>query len=303
MTSYTTNEHGGLHWIPVSSRGRCAWYSTSMQCCTGLDTIHTSAWNEEGIIMWITMCRREDPGTRFGLNVPRIDALPRKLQDVSTERKTRSMKLFTGLALSLLLCTAVVSVVKADDDDLGSRAFVLVQKSVNTPEEIKHSEGTLKNVLVQSRNATVTITVNNVGGLVASDVQVEDSFEEELFEISGVTSAKYDKLLPGEQREFSYQIVPTWHTEDLRNVSQYYTQKAATVLYSYGEDEDLNERVSESSTEQIVPVFSNEDYLARTAMFAREWITFFLLSAGPVLGPLFYYTYVSNLIKEGQKRR
>ena len=219
------------------------------------------------------------------------------------ERKTRSMKLFTGLALSLLLCTAVVSVVKADDDDLGSRAFVLVQKSVNTPEEIKHSEGTLKNVLVQSRNATVTITVNNVGGLVASDVQVEDSFEEELFEISGVTSAKYDKLLPGEQREFSYQIVPTWHTEDLRNVSQYYTQKAATVLYSYGEDEDLNERVSESSTEQIVPVFSNEDYLARTAMFAREWITFFLLSAGPVLGPLFYYTYVSNLIKEGQKRR
>ena len=51
------------------------------------------------------------------------------------------MKLFTGLALSLLLCTAVVSVVKADDDDLGSRAFVLVQKSVNTPEEIKHSEG------------------------------------------------------------------------------------------------------------------------------------------------------------------
>ena len=56
-------------------------------------------------------------------------------------------------------------------------------------------EGTLKNVLVQSRNATVTITVNNVGGLVASDVQVEDSFEEELFEISGVTSAKYDKLL------------------------------------------------------------------------------------------------------------
>ena len=33
------------------------------------------------------MCRREDPGTRFGLNVPRIDALPRKLQDVSTEKK------------------------------------------------------------------------------------------------------------------------------------------------------------------------------------------------------------------------
>merc|ERR1719181_2665244 len=98
---------------------------------------------------------------------------------------------------------------------------------------------------------------------------------------SGETSVKYDKLNPGEQREFSYQIVPTWFTEDLRNVSQYYTQKSATVLYSYGDDEDLTERVSESSTEQIVPVFSNEDYLARTALFVREWITFFLLSAGP----------------------
>ena len=208
------------------------------------------------------------------------------------------MKLFTGLALSLLLCTAVVSVVRADDDDLGSRAFVLVQKSVITPEEIKHSEGTLKNVLVQSRNATVTITVNNVGGLVANDVQVEDSFEEELFEISGATSAKYDKLLPGEQREFSYQVVPTWYTEDLRNVSQYYTQKAATVLYSYGEDEDLNERVSESSTEQIVPVFSNEDYLARTAMFVREWITFFPAIGWTSFGP----TFLLQLCKQNDKR-
>ena len=93
------------------------------------------------------------------------------------------MKIFTaGLTLCVLLCA--VSVIKADDDDLSSRAFVLVQKSVITPEEIKHSEGTLKNVLVQSRNATVTITVNNVGGVAANDVQVEDSFEEELFEIS-----------------------------------------------------------------------------------------------------------------------
>jgi uncharacterized repeat protein (TIGR01451 family) len=212
------------------------------------------------------------------------------------------MKIFTaGLTLCVLLCA--VSVIKADDDDLSSRAFVLVQKSVITPEEIKHSEGTLKNVLVQSRNATVTITVNNVGGVAANDVQVEDSFEEELFEISGATSAKYAKLNPGEQREFSYQIVPNWFTEDLRNVSQYYTQKSATVLYSYGDDEDLTERVSESSTEQIVPVFSNEDYLARTALFVREWITFFLLSAGPVLGPLFYYVYVNKMIKDGQKKR
>ena len=110
------------------------------------------------------MCRREDKNTVRPQRTSH-DALPQNSRTYPhrPERKTRSMKLFTGLALSLLLCTAVVSVVKADDDDLGSRAFVLVQKSVNTPEEIKHSEGTLKNVLVQSRNATVTITVNNVG--------------------------------------------------------------------------------------------------------------------------------------------
>lgn len=211
------------------------------------------------------------------------------------------MKLIATVALCALLCATAVYA--DEEEDLSSRAFVLVQKSVITPEEIKHSEGTLKNVLVQSRNATVTITVNNVGGVVANDVQVEDSFEEELFDVSGETSAKYDKLNPGEQREFSYQIVPTWFTEDLRNVSQYYTQKSATVLYSYGDDEDLTERVSESSTEQIVPVFSNEDYLARTALFVREWITFFLLSAGPILGPLFYYMYVNKMINDAQKKR
>jgi|EP00945_MAST-04E_sp_MAST-4E-sp1_P004651 hypothetical protein len=207
---------------------------------------------------------------------------------------------FASKALALA-CLAVGTF--ADEADLSSRAFVLVQKSIITPEVIKHSEGELKNVLVESRNASVKITVKNVGGVAASDVQVTDSFEDDLFNVHGSTSATYKSLNAGESQSFEFVIVPTWFTEDLRNVSQYYTQNAASVAYSYGEGDDLVERVSESSTEMIVPVFSNEDYLARTALFLREWITFFLLAAGPVLGPFFYYMTVNRMIQDSQKKR
>ena len=85
---------------------------------------------------------------------------------------------FASKALALA-CLAVGTF--ADEADLSSRAFVLVQKSIITPEVIKHSEGELKNVLVESRNASVKITVKNVGGVAANDVQVTDSFEEDLY--------------------------------------------------------------------------------------------------------------------------
>ena len=228
---------------------------------------------------------------------------------------TRSTKLFRKIRVTfqyqrpnmstlckVLVVAALATRGLADDIDLGSRAFVLVQKSIKSPESIKHEEGELKNVLVKSRNASVVVTVNNVGEEAARDVQVVDSFEEDLFLIDGATSANFKTLGAGETRSFEFTIVPKWFTEDLRNVSQYYTHRPASVVYSYGEGDDLVERVSESSTEQIVPIFSNEDYQARTAMFVKEWITFFVLAAIPVFGPFFHYNANHKKMQDGQRR-
>ena len=53
----------------------------------------------------------------------------------------------------------------------------------------------------------------------------------DLFNVHGSTSATYKSLNAGESQSFEFVIVPTWFTEDLRNVSQYYTQNAASIIH------------------------------------------------------------------------
>ena len=79
--------------------------------------------------------------------------------------------------LVFLLLVTLSAVVLGDD--MADRAMVLARKSVTS--EFKQPVGAeeLTNVIVENRNFTVTVSLYNVGGQEAFEIEVEDEWEEE----------------------------------------------------------------------------------------------------------------------------
>ena len=79
--------------------------------------------------------------------------------------------------LVFLLLVTLSAVVLGDD--VADRAMVLARKSVTS--EFKQPVGAeeLTNVIVENRNFTVTVSLYNVGGQEAFEIEVEDEWEYE----------------------------------------------------------------------------------------------------------------------------
>ena len=118
--------------------------------------------------------------------------------------------------------------------------------------------------------------------------------------MSGDYAAHFDKLAPGDSVDYSFVISPQFSTP-----KELYEYKPAMVTYMYGEEDEQAEAMATSSRPHTrVPnqrildgrtyVLSSQDYLAQTAMYFREWITFALLAIGPVLGPLGFYLFLKK---------
>jgi hypothetical protein len=198
------------------------------------------------------------------------------------------------LAASLLLGLGLVSAT----EDVSERALLLTQKSVGSD----FAQVDVANLLVEDRNFTVTVSLHNVGGQEAYDIEVEDEWEEDKFTVvDGSMRATFAKLSPGESEEFSFTLVPNFNT--FPNLYEY---KPAMVTYMYGDEDDQMETIATSSRPHTrVPnqdrildgktyILSEKDYLAQTAMYFREWTTFALLAAGPVLAPALILSFLQS---------
>ena len=181
-------------------------------------------------------------------------------------------------------------------DDVADRAMVLARKSVTS--EFKQPVGAeeLTNVIVENRNFTVTLSLYNVGGLEAFEIEVEDEWEEDKFTlVDGSMRAAFSRLGPGENAEYSFVLSPLFTTP-----KKLYEYKPAMITYMYGEEDEQMETISTSSRPHTsVPnqpildgktyVLSEEDYKATTALYFREWLIYFFLAAVPILGPFFFW--------------
>ena len=134
-------------------------------------------------------------------------------------------------ATILLLACAFTTVVS---DDVSDRALLLARKSVTS--EFKQPVGSeeLENVLVEGRNFTVTVTIYNVGGQEAFEIEVEDEWEEDKFTVvDGSIRSAFPRLAPGESAEFSCVLSPQFSTP-----KKLYEYKPAMVTYMYGEEDE-----------------------------------------------------------------
>lgn len=186
-------------------------------------------------------------------------------------------------------------------DDVVDRAMVLARKSVTS--EFKQPVGAeeLENVLVEGANFTVTVSLYNVGGQEAFEIEVEDEWEEDKFTlVDGSMRAAFSRLGPGDTVEYSFVLSPQFATP-----KKLYEYKPAMVTYMYGEEDEQIETIATSSRPHTsVPnqpildgktyVLSEEDYKANTAMYYREWTTFAVLATGPILFPLLFWLQTST---------
>ena len=98
-------------------------------------------------------------------------------------------------------------------DDVVDRAMVLARKSVTS--EFKQPVGAeeLENVLVEGANFTVTVSLYNVGGQEAFEIEVEDEWEEDKFTlVDGSMRAAFSRLGPGDTVEYSFVLSPQFAT-------------------------------------------------------------------------------------------
>jgi hypothetical protein len=196
------------------------------------------------------------------------------------------------LQIILLACAATI----VASDGTGDRALVLARKSISSEFSRPYGGETLGNVLVEGSNFTVTVTLYNVGGQEAFEIEVEDEWEEDKFTLmDGSMRAAFTRLAPGENAEYSFVLSPQFSTKNL------YEYKPAMVTYMYGEEDEQIETIATSSRPHtIVPnqgiydgktfVLSEEEYKSTTAMYFKEWTVFGLVSFLPVIGPLLFWS-------------
>lgn len=202
------------------------------------------------------------------------------------------------VAAATLLAPALAS-------DLSERAVVLARKEVTS--EFSRPIGQAdesKNVLVEGEMFNVTITLYNQGGIEATDIEVEDEWEEDKFDVvpgeNSDMQAKFDSLVPGETVSYSFALIPRFNAEKTP-----YEYKPAMVTYQSGEDETIA-----TSSRPHTPFFnrdgrpilmdgkawilSKETFDSQTAMYFREWGVFGLVAALPVVAPLVMMVQLSS---------
>ena len=144
---------------------------------------------------------------------------------------------------------------------------------------------------------TVTVTVYNVGGQEAAEIEVEDEWEEDKFTLTdGSMRAAFPSLAPGEHAEFSFTLAPQFKTP-----SAMYEYKPAMVTYMYGEEDEQIETIATSSRPHTqmgnnqpfldgkAYVIGEEDYEGDNAMYGYEWGIFSALAGSTFFGPLFFW--------------
>jgi hypothetical protein len=210
------------------------------------------------------------------------------------------LRLLTAVSALLVSSAAATS-----GGDLSERAAVLARKEVTSEFTRPIGNGDeSKNVLVEGEMFNVTITLYNQGGLEATDIEVEDEWEEDKFDVvpgdNTDMTAKFESIAPGETLSYSFALRPKFNAE-----KNPYEFKPAMVTYQSGEDETIA-----TSSRPHTPfynrdgrpvlmdgkawVLSKETFDSQTAMFFREWGIFGLVAAGPVLGPLLLMWHVSS---------
>ena len=110
--------------------------------------------------------------------------------------------------LRLLTAVSALLVSSASAGDISERAVVLARKEVTSEFTRPIGQGEeSKNVLVEGEIFNVTITLYNQGGLEATDVEVEDEWEEDKFEVvpgdNTDMAAKFDAIAPGETLSYT----------------------------------------------------------------------------------------------------
>lgn len=173
----------------------------------------------------------------------------------------------------LLLACAFTAVLGLSD-----RALLLAHKKVTSEWSQKFHGEMCDNVLVQGRNFTVTVTVYNVGGVEAADIEVEDEWEEDKFTLTdGSMRAAFPSLAPGENAEYSFTLAPQFKTP-----SAMYEYKPAMVTYMYGEEDEQIETIATSSRPHTqmgsnqpfldgkAYIIGEEDYEGDNAMYERR---------------------------------
>eukprot|EP00946_MAST-07B_sp_MAST-7B-sp1_P001752 g1752.t1 len=207
--------------------------------------------------------------------------------------------------LRLLTAVSALLVSSASAGDISERAVVLARKEVTSEFTRPIGQGEeSKNVLVEGEIFNVTITLYNQGGLEATDVEVEDEWEEDKFEVvpgdNTDMAAKFDAIAPGETLSYTFALRPKFNAEKTP-----YEFKPAMVTYQSGEDETIatssrphtpfyNREGRPVIMDGKAWVLSKETFDAQTAMFFREWGVFGLIAAGPVIGPLLLMSHLSS---------
>ena len=205
-------------------------------------------------------------------------------------------------AVSALLVSSAAATAGAD---LSERAVVLARKEVTSEftRPIGNGEES-KNVLVEGELFNVTITLYNQGGMEATDIEVEDEWEEDKFDIvpglNTELTTKFDAIAPGETLVYAFALRPKFNAEKTP-----YEFKPAMVTYQSGEDETIatssrphtpfyNREGRPVIMDGKTWVLSKETFDSQTAMFFRELSMFGLAAVGPVLCPLLLMWHLSS---------